>query len=280
MNRRKFVKSTIGLGALGCFTGLYSWQIEPFWPEVTHVSMPIKQLPHTLVGKKLVQISDMHVGNAFDYTYIIEALQGAKNLNPDFVVYTGDYVSYESEEQLEQLNSVLQQGALHGNMATLAILGNHDYGHQWEDPQVAQSICNVLSNHKINVLRNEMFYANGLNFIGIDDYWGTNYNPEAVTMAINHDIANVVLCHNPDVADEPVWNGYKGWILSGHTHGGQCKPPFLAPPILPVKKKNYTAGRIPLDDGRTLYINRALGHLWQIRFNVRPEITCFTLEQA
>jgi predicted MPP superfamily phosphohydrolase len=26
-----------------------------------------------------------------------------------------------------------------------------------------------------------------------------------------------------------------------------------------------------------LYINRALGHTWQVRFNVRPEITVFTL---
>lgn len=33
-------------------------------------------------------------------------------------------------------------------------------------------------------------------------------------------------------------------------------------------------------NGRTLYINRALGHLWQVRLNVRPEITIFRLEKA
>jgi uncharacterized protein len=92
--------------------------------------------------------------------------------------------------------------------------------------------------------------------------------------------ANLVLCHNPDVCDLPVWNNYKGWILSGHTHGGQVKPPFLDPPMLPVKNKNYSAGKILLPDGRTLYINRALGHLWQVRFNVRPEITIFELQRA
>jgi predicted MPP superfamily phosphohydrolase len=32
--------------------------------------------------------------------------------------------------------------------------------------------------------------------------------------------------------------------------------------------------------GRTLYISRGLGHLTQVRFNVRPEITLFTLERA
>jgi len=32
--------------------------------------------------------------------------------------------------------------------------------------------------------------------------------------------------------------------------------------------------------GRTLYINRVLGHLTQVRFNVRPELTLFTLHRA
>jgi len=92
--------------------------------------------------------------------------------------------------------------------------------------------------------------------------------------------ANIVLCHNPDVCDLDVWNDYKGWILSGHTHGGQCKPPFLKPPLLPVDNKRYTSGEINLNDGRMLYINRAIGHLHQVRFNVRPEITIFELVQA
>jgi uncharacterized protein len=28
-----------------------------------------------------------------------------------------------------------------------------------------------------------------------------------------------------------------------------------------------------------MYINRGLGHLLQVRFNVRPEVTLFTLER-
>jgi predicted MPP superfamily phosphohydrolase len=50
--------------------------------------------------------------------------------------------------------------------------------------------------------------------------------------------------------------------------------------MLPVENKAYSAGEVDLKDGRTLYINRALGHLWQIRFNVRPEITVFELSHA
>ena len=71
-----------------------------------------------------------------------------------------------------------------------------------------------------------------------------------------------------------------GWVLAGHTHGGQCKPPFLRPPALPVRNKRYSAGAIDAGNGRTLYINRGLGHLIRVRFNVRPEITLFTLRRA
>jgi predicted MPP superfamily phosphohydrolase len=69
-------------------------------------------------------------------------------------------------------------------------------------------------------------------------------------------------------------------VLAGHTHGGQCKPPFLPPPLLPVRNRRYTAGEFAVAPGRTLYINRGLGHLIQVRFNVRPELTLFTLERA
>jgi predicted MPP superfamily phosphohydrolase len=88
------------------------------------------------------------------------------------------------------------------------------------------------------------------------------------------------LCHNPDAADLPVWGNHRGWILCGHTHGGQCKPPFLPPPLLPVKNRKYTAGVIDLSWHRHMYINRGLGHLLRVRFNVRPEVTVFRLARA
>ena len=129
-------------------------------------------------------------------------------------------------------------------------------------------------------IRNEEVAIQGLHFIGIDDYWGLHFNPKKATKKFNKDLPYIALCHNPDVCDLEVWNGYNSWILSGHTHGGQVKPPFLKPPILPVKNKRYSSGTIDLDNGRTLYINRALGCLHQVRFNVRPEITIFELENA
>ena len=280
MERRKFVKKGIvGIGSLALLSGLYTWQIEPFWLEFVKKKMPIANLSNSLIGKTVIQISDVHVGNRFDYQYIIDSFQQAKKLKPDFVVYTGDYVSYENEKQFKQLSEVLKY-LVKGELGTVGILGNHDYGKNWSEQKVADRISQQLTSSGIRVLANEQIEIEGLNFIGLDDYWGLNFKPKVVMENFDKTKANILLCHNPDVCDLDVWNGYNSWILSGHTHGGQCKPPFLNPPMLPVKNKNYSAGEIDLKDGRTLYINRALGHLWQVRFNVRPEITIFELEKA
>ncbi len=280
MNRRKFVKRTFrGVLGAGLLTGIYAWQIEPFWLEFVNKKMPVRNLPDHLIGKTLMQISDIHVGNRFDYSFIIDAFKEAQKLKPDYVVYTGDYVSYENEKQFLQLNEVLKH-IVKGSMGTIGILGNHDYGKNWAKGKIANQIALQLEKVGVSMLRNQQKEFNGINFIGLDDYWGPNFKPEIVMNKYNPEIANIVLCHNPDVCDLQIWNGYKGWILSGHTHGGQCKPPFLNPPMLPVQNKRYSAGKIDLEDGRTLYINRALGHLWQIRFNVRPEITIFELAKA
>jgi len=279
MNRRIFIKKTFyGFASIGLLSGLYAWQIEPFWLEFVKIKMPIKNLPESLVGKTLMQISDIHIGNRFDYNYIIESFNKAKLLKPDFVVYTGDYVSsYKDQIQFDKLEKVLDN-CITGKLGTIGILGNHDYGRNWKQNDVASKIASMLTDRNVSMLRNEQKEVSGLNFIGFDDYWGTNFNAEMTMKNFNKTKANIVLCHNPDVCDLNVWKDYQGWILSGHTHGGQCKPPFLPPLLLPVKNKKYTSGKFDLDNGRTLYINRALGHLWQVRFNVRPEITIFELQ--
>ena len=280
MHRRKFLKSSaLTVAGLAATTGLYAWRVEPFWLEFVHREMPVRNLPPGLEGKTLLQISDIHVGNRFDYGYLIDSFREAQRLEPDFVVYTGDYVSYEDAEQHRQLAEVLAH-TVRGKLGTVGILGNHDYGKNWSELGVADRITEQLTAAGITVLRNERTTVGGLTFLGIDDYYSPNFAPQSATENLDPTAPTVALCHNPDVCDLDVWNGYRGWILSGHTHGGQCKPPFLPPPLLPVKNERYTAGAFDLYDGRNLYINRALGHLWPVRFNVRPEITVFRLRRA
>lgn len=238
MNRRKFLKKSFYTSVgIGVATGFYTWQIEPFWLEFIKLKMPIKNLPSHLVGKTLMQISDMHVGNRFDYNYLIESFKEAKAYKPDYVVYTGDFVSYEDKKQLEQLETVLKD-AVKGSLGTIAILGNHDYGKDWAEQDVADSIVEKLENVDIKVLCNEHKEINGLNFIGFDDYWSINFKPEKAMQLYDSKKANIVLCHNPDVCDLDVWKGYKGWVLSGYARWKDGRKEGEVDLVL-VDDKNY-----------------------------------------
>ncbi len=280
MKRKEFIVNTIKTGiGMGIIGGLYSWQIEPFSVEYCSLDMTIKNLPKHLENKSLIQFSDLHIGKRFNPNYIINSFSKTKmKYQPDYVVYTGDFVSsHKRKIMYDELEKVMKH-SIKGTIGTFAILGNHDYGNNWQEADVAQKIIDILEKNDIKVLRNEMVNSDGLNIIGIDDVWGTNFYPEKVLTENNILNSHVCLLHNPDVCDYNIWGSYNNWILCGHTHGGQVKPPFLPAPMLPVKNKKYSSGKIDLSNDRTLYINRALGCLWQVRFNVRPEITIFTLK--
>ncbi|WES97063.1 metallophosphoesterase [Chryseobacterium arthrosphaerae] len=279
MTRKEFFKRMMWLSVAGMFPALYSWQVEPFWVEFVEKKLPVKNLPSSLTGKILMQISDLHVGDRFDWNFLIETFQKAKRFNPDFVVYTGDYVNHGTTEEHASLRKVMENCVM-GTAGTFGILGNHDYGVSWEDLECADRICEILENKGIVMLRNAQQETEGLNFIGFDDLWSPEFRPAEAMKEYDPAKANIILCHNPDACDLDIWNGYRGWILSGHTHGGQCRIPGIITPVLPVKNKKYTSGEIDLEDGRMLYINRAIGHSFQVRFMVRPEITVFTLTQA
>jgi predicted MPP superfamily phosphohydrolase len=276
MNRRKFTKILAILGGASAITGLYAWQVEPFRLEFVQKKMPIKNLPGMLRGKILMQISDMHAGRT-DKDFLIRSLKEAQGYRPDIVVYTGDFITENGGVEFDELNEVLDHKVT-GKIGTVGILGNHDYGMGWSQADVSNRVTSMATGAGITMLRNSAVVIGGLNIIGIDDLWGTNYRPEVAMLHYTEGTPTIVLSHNPDTCDEDIWKNYKGWILSGHTHGGQVKPPFLQAPVVPVNNKKYTAGEIDLDDGRTVYINRALGYKWQLRFNVRPEITIFELQ--
>jgi predicted MPP superfamily phosphohydrolase len=276
LTRRRFLAG-LGVSALGL--GLYTWRVEPHWVEFVRRDLPVRNLPPALAGKTLAQVSDLHVGRGIDPDYLADSLRRLSDLKPDLVVITGDFTTNNGIPQLDDVARVLGR-LTPPPLGYFAVTGNHDFGPAWSRPELAETLTARLTGMGIEVLRNASKVTGGLTVVGLDDFWGPNFRPADVLPTLDPDVPAVVLCHNPDAADRPVWAGYKGWILSGHTHGGQCRPPFLPPPLLPVVNRRYTAGEFDLGDGRRLYINRGLGHLLRVRFNVRPEITLFTLTRA
>ena len=276
ITRRRFLTS---LATAASATVLYTWRIEPTWVEFVRRDLPIANLPPALAGRTLVQLSDIHIGTQVDDAYLASVFAQVTALNPDIVVHTGDLVTYAGPGTISQAKAVLATFP-RGKLGTFATLGNHDYGRKWAEPAVADQISRLLADVGCTVLRNRSAEVAGLKIVGLDDLWGRRFFPQFVLPRLTPGQPALVLSHNPDTCDRPGWSGYHGWILAGHTHGGQCKPPFLPPPLLPVNNRRYTAGEFALTDNRRLYINRGVGHLLRVRFNARPEVTVFTLTHA
>lgn len=279
MSRRRFFRAAAagwvaGLGALS-----YARFVEPHWVHVERRAMPIANLPDALLGRRLVHITDLHVGHIVDDDYLKAMLRWVNGLRPDVLAITGDFMTCRAGEQVDhaaRVLSVLTPAAF----GTFAVLGNHDYGRTFQRDDVADALVRRLDGVGIRTLRNDIANVRGLQIAGLDEYWSPNFGPERVLPRLDPRRAALVLCHNPDAADEPGWGDYRGHILCGHTHGGQCAAPLFGPPFMPVRNKRYTSGEIDLGDGRVVYINPGLGYTRRVRFNVRPEITVFKLTRA
>lgn len=281
MNRRTFLSwSAAAIGASGAGCMAYALGVEPHWLELVERDLAIEHLPPALDGARLVQLSDLHIGPQVSDEYLIHAFDRVRALTPDIVTITGDFISYvaaRGERQFQQLREVLAH-LPQGRLATVGILGNHDYGRDWSEESVAARVIAEAERAGARILRNESLAVAGLDIVGVDDVWAHRSDPTAA-LRERECAAALVLVHNPDTADVEAWPDYRGWMLAGHTHGGQCKPPFLPPPLLPVRNRRYVSGAVSVDAARTLYISRGVGHLIQARFNVRPEIGVFTLRR-
>ncbi len=276
MTRREFLRySSLTLGGSALAAGLYTWRVEPHWLELVRRPLSIEGLPAALHGATLALLADVHVGPRVADAYVLDVFARVSALRPDLVCYAGDFIDREAGV-VAHAARVFANGP-HGRLATIGILGNHDYGYDWAEPALASELAKRLSDVGIRVLRNEVVSVEGLQIAGLDDLWAGRFQPHATFAHLDPSVAAVALTHNPDTLDLLGWEGFRGWVFAGHTHGGQCKPPFLPPPLLPVLNKRYTAGEFAIDAHRRLYISRGVGHLLEVRFNVRPEVTLFTL---
>jgi predicted MPP superfamily phosphohydrolase len=280
VSRRKFLRGLVrGGAAVTAGTFLYTWRVEPHWVEIVRRPLPIAGLPDALVGKRLVQLSDLHVGPVVDQNYLLRSAERVAAMEPDMLVVTGDFMTCRFDEQVSRALEVV--AALpKPPLGRFGVLGNHDFGAMWRQDKAANRLTSGLERLEFQLIRNDVAEAGGLQIVGVDEFMTGHFNPPKALAKLAADRAAICLCHNPDAMDVPAWEGYQGWVLAGHTHGGQCKPPFLPPPRLPVNNRRYVAGEYALDGGRRLYINRGLGYLHRLRFNARPEITEFTLTRA
>jgi hypothetical protein len=176
LTRRRAIRSLTALGIASVGVGYYTWRWEPHWLEFTYPPLPISGLPNELAGCTLAQIADIHVGPQVDDAYLIESFRRVQEIDPDFVAFTGDWISYRSPQQFEQLRRVLEHFP-HGRLATVGILGNHDYGRHWRMLDVADKVTDIARAAGVTILRNQAVTLSGLQFVGLDDLWSPRFDP-------------------------------------------------------------------------------------------------------
>jgi hypothetical protein len=275
ISRRRFLALA---GAAGLGIGLYTWQWEPHWLQIVRRKLPVANLPSGLAGSTVAHLSDLHIGPRVDDDYLLSVFEQVKSHSPEIVVYTGDFANSDADA-FSHVRRLFPRLPL-GSRGTFGVLGNHDYGPGWGDGEVADTIAALAEKAGVQILRNETGDVDGLQVVGMDELWASRFEPRKALKSLEADAPAIALSHNPDTADRDGWGDYAGWILAGHTHGGQCKPPFLPPPLLPVENRRYSSGMFALSDGRAMYISRGVGYLMQVRFNVRPEVTLFELVES
>ncbi|HOJ76002.1 MAG TPA: metallophosphoesterase [Phycisphaerae bacterium] len=283
ITRRRVLGSMLGSAGLAVGGAGYAYGIEPVWPAVTRLQMPLANLGPEFEGARLIQISDLHVGSSVPLDYLQKWIDWIAGQQTDWVVVTGDLVHYSHHLAVGPMARLVSR--LRAREAVLTSLGNHEYGACRPGggmAGLAQRAVNALAGEGVRALRNEVVtFRRGrseLHIVGMDDLWGEQYRPDVAFAALPSTAPTIVLSHNPDtfvdLLDRPF-----DWMLSGHTHGGQVNIPLFGPPVLPVRHRQFAAGHSSLA-GKNLYVNRGLGWVMRVRFNARPEVTIFTLRRA
>ncbi len=274
MTRRKFLRLAAAAGVeLGAFVlgGIYA-AVEPRWLAVERVTIRLANLPDALRGLTIAQISDLHYGLFSNTGNAAQAVNTVLALEPDLIVVTGDYVLVSANHAGP---CAAELARLRAPLGVFTILGNHDH---WTDAAV---VSRALMEAGLPLLRNEgrLIEANGGAFwlAGVDDVWERHADLDAALEGAPQDVIKILLAHEPDYADEVATDGRVSLQLSGHSHGGQVRLPFLGAPVLPYLAHKYPYGLRRVGT-MWLYTNRGIGVIAPpIRFNCRPEATLITL---
>jgi hypothetical protein len=231
-------------------------------------------------GLRIVQLSDFHYVTLDDGELIREAVRIANGLSPDLVVLTGDYITVRSKSDRSQARNATPCAEilsdLRAPLGTFAVLGNHDQCNP-------SFIIRALETHGITVLKNFAIYVEKFGrrlwVAGVDDVMFGRPQIMQTLEPIPHGGFTILLAHEPDYAD--VVKHYPVDLqLSGHSHGGQVRLPFLGAPYLPPLARKYPWGLRRLGS-LNLYTNRGLGTIiLPMRLNDPPEVTLLTLRSG
>jgi hypothetical protein len=251
--------------------------------SVTRLRVGLDGLHTDLHGLRVVQISDLHIGNGLEGRRLSRMVERVNATDPDLIVVTGDIFDFDPSFVDDGARRL---GSLRARYGVYAILGNHD---QYVG---AERVAEGLARHApgLRLLRDEIvrlpvpapLYLAGLEDRGRRWFDRALRSPELEALAARRpdDGPVLLLAHQPEVFEHAAELGFP-LVLAGHTHGGQI--------ALPTPGYHWNLARVmtPLTRGvyrraaTTLYVNRGLGVGGPaVRINCTREIAHIELSGA
>jgi predicted MPP superfamily phosphohydrolase len=275
-SRRSFLRAGV-LAAGGL--AVYSGELERHWLDIHHVWIQLKNLPEAFRGFRIVQMADFHYGEYSEPSFIRTAVRAANALKPDLIALTGDFISAGPMVERISVDFASHCADLLARLESpqkYAVMGNHDaiVGSEEVTAALTSRGISVLNNTAIPIERDgARFWLAGVSdaLEGTPDIKATI--PKGRSQATE---PLILMAHEPDYAD--FIHGYGvDLMLSGHTHGGQVRIPFMPLLNLPPLGAKYVQGLFFLGDLQ-LFVTRGIGTVGvPFRFRCPPEITVITL---
>jgi predicted MPP superfamily phosphohydrolase len=283
----RHVASLIGSLPFVAATYGYAWERLRF--EVVRVDIPVSGLPPSLEGLRIVQLSDIHVGDFMPLDEVRRAVDIANGLAAHLAVVTGDFVTSAGDPLAECIAEISR---LKAPLGVWGCNGNHEIYAGAEE--MAEELFGL---HGMKLLRQSAAQVHCLNLIGIDYQHNVPITGSALPSLgraealVRRDMPNILLSHNPNTFPSAAAAGIE-LSLAGHTHGGQVNFEILNKSWSPARfMTNFVAGRyqLPMSTSGSpsrgasrgsayLYVNRGLGTLGvPARLGASPEITLITL---
>ncbi|WP_299521867.1 metallophosphoesterase [uncultured Methanobrevibacter sp.] len=249
--------------------------------DLVNVDIELNNLDLAFNNYKIVNLTDIHIGQWLTPEYLDGVVDYVNTLKPDMITLTGDYVSYILEGYEEDLKNSFKK--LKAKDSKLAVLGNHDH---WLG---AKEIRNILKKANVKDLSNDVYTLKKsgkkdneeklLNIGGVDSYTVGADDLNCVLNKLPQEGPAILLAHEPDFAKISSETKRFGLQISGHSHGGQ----FIIPgtnitPFRGPKSTKYPVGKYKVNN-MIQYTSRGLGtNMFWMRINCKPEITQFNLK--
>ncbi|MEK7624917.1 MAG: metallophosphoesterase [Patescibacteria group bacterium] len=269
--------------------GLFYAHLEPYFLKINKINFKISGIKMPV---KIVFIADLQIRKPKGAGFLRRVIKQIINLKPDLVLIGGDLISNEGATTNSEIVALAELAKLADKFPACAVLGNHEYGLDYDEKKKAPrslfgdrhtEVEEALKNIKVKLLKNTLigFTLNNqyLELFGTDDLWG-GVTDWGNLRSEKKEAPLLVLSHNPD-AIRTYPNDLKRPILflSGHTHGGQIRLPFIGPlgnAKLKLGKKFYQ-GYFVLNN-IPLFITHGLGEsMFAMRLLSPPEIVEITL---